>query len=36
MFDEALTNQIEEFKTVVQSKELREMTSLIDETNRKL
>jgi hypothetical protein len=36
VFSNALSNQIEEFQTTTQSKELAEMTHLIDQTNRKL
>jgi hypothetical protein len=36
VFTNALSNQITEFQTTTQSKELAEMTHLIDQTNRKL
>lgn len=36
VFDNALSNQIQEFNTTTQSKELTQMTRLIDQTNRKL
>lgn len=36
VFESALTNQIEELNTTNNSKDLQQMTSLIDQTNRKL